>query len=361
MIRVGLIGCGKIADQHAEAIRQISGCDIVGVCDREALMSKQMCERFHVKQSFSDVNEFLGISQPEVVHVTTPPQSHFALGKLCLEAGCHVYIEKPFTMNTEEAEELIGIANGKNLKITVGHNAQFTHAARRMRQFVKDGFLGGDPIHLESYYCYDLGDPGYAKAVLGDESHWVRGLPGKLLHNVISHGISKLAEFLSDDRPKVIAHGFTSALLKSVNEEDIIDELRVIIRDSRDCTAYFTFSSQIHPALHQLRIYGPKNALFIDDDHETVIKINGRRLKSYLNQFIPPWVFAKQYLANSASNIKKFIRRDFHMNSGMKFLVESFYRSIVNDTPPPISYREILLTSRIMDAIFEQLNHKQMM
>jgi len=361
MIRVGLIGCGKIADQHAEAIRQISGCEIVGVCDREELMSKQIYERFNVKHYFSDLNEFLGISQPDVVHITTPPQSHFELGKLCLEAGCHVYIEKPFTINTEEAEELIGLAKKKNLKITAGHNGQFTHAARRMRELVKDGFLGGEPIHLESYFCYDLADPGYAKAVLGDKSHWVRGLPGKLLHNVISHGISKIAEFLSDDRPKVIAYGFTSALLKSINEKDIIDELRVIIHDSRNCTAYFTFSSQMHPALHQLRIYGPKNALFVDDDHEIVIKINGRQFKSYLNQFIPPCIFAKEYLSNSANNIKKFIGRDFHANSGMKFLIESFYRAVVDNAPLPISYREIILTSKIMDDIFEQLNPYQKM
>jgi hypothetical protein len=44
------------------------------------------------------------------------------------------------------------------------------------------------------------------------------------------------------------------------------------------------------------------------------------------------------------------------MKSGMKYLIESFYRSIIEDTPPPIPYREILLTARIMDAIFAQLN-----
>ena len=51
-----------------------------------------------------------------------------------------------------------------------------------------------------------------------------------------------------------------------------------------------------------------------------------------------------------------FLKRDFHMKSGMKFLIQSFYRSIREDGPPPIPYREIILTARIMDAIFAQLD-----
>jgi hypothetical protein len=53
--------------------------------------------------------------------------------------------------------------------------------------------------------------------------------------------------------------------------------------------------------------------------------------------------------------VRRFLKRDFHMKSGMKFLIESFYRSIVEDTPVPIPYREIILTAHIMDQIFSQL------
>jgi len=357
MLRVGILGCGKIADQHVNAIVRIPGCEIVGVCDREELMAKQLQERYKIELCFSDVQGFLEKSRPDVVHITTPPQSHCELGVMCLEAGCHVYIEKPFSVNTEEAERLIKVAKDKSLKITAGHNAQFTHAARRMREIIAEGFLGGSPIHIESYYCYDLSDRSYAKALLGDKNHWVRRLPGKLLQNVISHGISKIAEFLTGENPEVIAFGTTSLLLKNIGEEDIIDELRVIIfDDNENCTAYFTFSSQMRPLLHQLRLFGPKNGLIVDNDHQTVIKIKGAKYKSYLDQFVPPIDFAKEYLQNSFNNIRKFIRSDFHMDSGMRFLMESFYRSIVENAPLPIPYREIILTSRIMDKIFEGIN-----
>src|SRR6266849_2155943 len=199
MLRVAIIGCGKIADQHAEQIVLISGCEIVGVCDREELMARQLQERLNVQAYFTEVQDLLNKAKPDVVHITTPPQSHYPLGKLCLEAGCHVYIEKPFTVNTAEAEELIARAKQKDLKLTVGHNAQFSHVAIQMRRLVEEGYLGGPPMHLESYYCYDLGDISYAKAVLGDSNHWVRKLPGGLLQNIISHGISKIVEFLRSD------------------------------------------------------------------------------------------------------------------------------------------------------------------
>src|SRR5438105_1053006 len=137
MLKVAIIGCGKIADSHAAQIRRIRGCEIVGVCDRETLMAKQFQERFRVKQCFDDVSELLKTADPDVVHITTPPASHFQLGTKCLEAGCHVYIEKPFTLYTHEAEALIRIAEQQNLKLTAGHDDQFRHASRRMRRLVK--------------------------------------------------------------------------------------------------------------------------------------------------------------------------------------------------------------------------------
>ncbi len=361
MLKVAIVGCGKIADSHASQIQRIEGCEIVGVCDLEELMAKQLSQRFRVKQHFSDLDELFRQARPDVVHIATSPQSHFELGKRCLEHGCHVYIEKPFTLHTSETEELIGIAQERKLKLTAGHDDQFRHAARRMRDLVRGGYLGGNPVHMESYYCYEMGESSaYAKALLADKQHWVRKLPGQLLHNIISHGIARIAEFLTTETPRVIAYGFTSPLLKKMGEQEIVDELRVIISEEERVTAYFTFSSQMRPSLHQFRIYGPRNGLILDQDNETLIRLRGARHKSYLEQFIPPLVMAKQYLGNASRNVREFLASDFHAKSGMKYLIESFYRSIGENAPLPIPYREIILTSRIMDAIFEQIKVKRL-
>jgi predicted dehydrogenase len=355
MLKVAIVGCGKIADAHASQIQRIKGCEIVGVCDRELLMARQLFERFPIRNYYGDLGTLLTQARPDVVHLTTPPQSHYEIAKFCLEHGTHVYVEKPFTLYAREAASLVAIANEKRLKLTAGHDDQFTHVARRMRQNVQDGYLGGAPTHMESYYCYDLSEPGYARALLGDKQHWVRRLPGKLLQNIISHGIARIAEFISGDAPRVIAYGFVSPMLKRLGERDIVDELRVIIADEDRATASFTFSSQMRPSLHQFRLYGPKNGLILDHDQDSLLTIRGARFKSYSEKFVPHLDLAAQHLGNFRRNVRAFLARDFHMKAGMKFLIESFYRSITEGAPLPIPYREIQLTATIMDAIFEQL------
>lgn len=359
MLKVAIVGCGKIADAHASQIARITGCEIVGACDREPLMARQFCERFRVEKHFTELARLLSEITPDVVHITTPPQSHFALGRQCLERGCHVYIEKPFTLNTEEARELIRLAEERKLCLTVGHDDQFSHVARRMRKMVRDGYLGGVPVHMESYYCYDLGGSGYAKALLGDKRHWVRNLPGGLFQNVISHGIARITEFLSGDTAKVIACGFVSPFLRSLGENEILDEIRLIICDAKSTTAYLTFSSQMRPSLHQFRIYGPRNGIELDEDQQTLIKLRGKRFKSYVERFVPPVTMGGQYASNCLRNLKLFAMNDFQMKSGMKFLIESFYHSITNRAPLPISYREILLTSEIIEEVVAQLGRNR--
>jgi predicted dehydrogenase len=359
MLKVAIVGCGKIADSHAAQIQRIKDCEIVAVCDREPLMAQQLCYRFPIKQSFTDLEELLRTAQPDVVHITTPPEGHFEIARLCLENGSNIYVEKPFTVYPHEAEKLVELAENRGLKLTAGHNLQFTPAARRMREIVKTGYLGERAVHLESYYGYNLSDPSYARALLGDKQHWVRRLPGNLLQNIISHGIARLAEFLTADRPHVIAYGFTSPLLKSIGETEIIDELRVIISEQERTTAFFTFSSQMKPCIHELRVYGSANGLILDEDHDIVLTLRGNKYKSFADKFIPPVQFAKQNLANLFANAKLFMANDFHMDSSLKCLIESFYRSIQENTQVPIPYREILLTSRIMGEIFEQLGSKR--
>ena len=359
MLKIAIVGCGKIADAHLAQIQRIKDCKIVAVCDLEPLMAKQLSDRFPIQQNFTDLTELLRTTRPEVVHITTPPEGHFELTRLCLEYGANVYVEKPFVVYAHQAQELIDIAENKGLKLTAGHNYQFSPAARRMRELVKSGYLGGNAVHIESYYGYNLADPSYARALLGDKQHWVRRLPGKLLQNVISHGIARIAEFLTTDNPQVIAFGFVSPVLKSIGETEIIDELRVIISEEDRTTAYFTFSSQMKPSIHELRVYGSKNGLALDQDHDILLKLRGDNYKSYADKFVPPALFAKQHLDNLIVNVRLFLKNDFHLDSGMKYLMESFYNSIREGAPVPIPYREILLTTRIMDEIFNQLATKR--
>jgi predicted dehydrogenase len=319
-------------------------------------MARQLAERFSIEGCFSDVAQLLRETAPDVVHITTPPQSHHPLGLQCLEAGAHVYLEKPFTVTAAEAAALIEAARASGRKITAGHNYQFTPEMLRMRRKVEQGFLGGPALHLESHWSYDLGDASYVGPLLGNPNHWVRRLPGQLMHNIVSHGIARLAEFLGDEIVELVATAHQSAQLRGLGGQDILDELRVLIRDANGTTAYFCFSTQIKPGLNRLRVCGPRNSVTVDVSSGSTIEDSGKGYKSYLTFLGPPFAYARQHFKNAWRNAIGILRWRLHQDSGMKELIERFHISLSPDgPPPPIPYREILLTARIMDAIFDQI------
>lgn len=317
-------------------------------------MAGQLAERFCVPECFADLNEMLHATRPDAVHITTPPQSHFSLAKQCLEFGSHVYLEKPFAITAVETEALIRFAESHGLKMTVGHNYQFTLEMLEMRRLVEQGFLKGKPVHLESYWSYDLGDLSYVGPVLGNREHWVRQLPGQLFHNIVSHGIAKLAEFLDDELVELVAIAHQSPELARLGVDEVLDELRVVIRDAGGTTAFFCFSTGIK-GVNQLRIYGTGGSMVADIITGSLVRKYSRSHKSYLTYVIPSLQDACEHVRNAGGNLTNFIRRRLYQDFGMKELIERFYKSIKGDLSPAVPYREIILTARIMDQIFAQI------
>jgi len=354
-LRVAIVGCGKIADQHVQAIQRISDSVVIAVCDHEPLMAQQLAERFRINACHSDLEELLRLEKPDVVHITSPPQSHCALALQCLDAGCHVYLEKPFTVTAQEAEVVLAEAQRVKRLVTAGHNYQFSFEMLRMREMLADGFLGATPVHLESYWSYDLGDINYVGPLLGNADHWVRRLPGGLLHNIISHGIARLAEFLDDDISDLVARAHQSEQLRELGGQEVLDELRVLIRDGKGTTATFCFSTQLRPGLNLLRLHGPKNSISVDLVGGSVIAHRGSAFKSYLTYFVPPLLSAREHLRNAWQNTTGILRRRIYQDAGMKELIERFHVAVAGGGAAPIPYREILLTARLMDSIFERM------
>ena len=352
MIRVAIVGCGKIADQHMLAMRRIPTSEVVAACDSERLMAKQLAERFGIKACFDNVAEMLRSSAPDVVHITTPPQSHHELGRQCLEAGSHVYIEKPFTVTRREAQSLLDLASKLDLSVTAGHNYQFTPEMLAMRRLVQQGFLGGPPVHIESTWSYDLSDASYVAPMLGNPNHWVRRLPGQLFHNLISHGIARLAEFLGDEIAEVLVSTQQSTRMRSLGGQEVRDEMQAMLRDSRGTTASFCFTTQVKPGVNQLRVLGPANSITVDLASGSVLRNFGKSYKSYLTFVMPSLVMAREHGINFARNARDIARWRLHQDAGIKELIERFHSSIADRQPPPISYREILLTAGIMDLLF---------
>ena len=93
-IKIGLVGCGQIADAHLQQIRRIPWAEPVAVCDLEPLLARQAAERFEVRGQFTSIEEMVEVARPDVVHVTTPVESHRPLAKLLLDAKAKLDVQQ---------------------------------------------------------------------------------------------------------------------------------------------------------------------------------------------------------------------------------------------------------------------------
>jgi hypothetical protein len=90
-----------------------------------------------------------------------------------------------------------------------------------------------------------------------------------------------------------------------------------------------------------------------------VIRHPGGGHKSYLTFVRPQWHLARQYISNSMRNFRAILGKRLYQDSGMKELIEQFHNSAAGKAPPPIPYREIVLTSRLLDRIFDHYPARQ--
>jgi predicted dehydrogenase len=142
MIRVGIIGYGYWGPHIARNFHAVDGCEVSVICDKSPAAQARILRAHPHVRATCDVSEVLCSPQIDAVAVITPVWTHFELAKTALENGKHVFVEKPFTSTTAQAEELIELAAKKNLKIMVDHTFLFTGAVKKIGQLIKDGTLG---------------------------------------------------------------------------------------------------------------------------------------------------------------------------------------------------------------------------
>ncbi len=353
-LKVAIVGCGKIADAHVEEVGKLANAEVVAVCDREPLMAEQLAARYGVARHFGDFAQLLETVRPDVVHITTPPQSHLPLAVQSIDSGCHVYIEKPFAMTRAESVRVIEHASRANRLVTVGHSFAFdplTIAARELRD---QGFLG-DIVHVESHLGYNLSG-AFGAALMGDRAHWVHGLPGKLFHNNIDHVLHKIEDFIPEDNPRVIARA-TRRLAAGFGDtrDDLMDELRVMFEGS-SATAFGTFSSHATPVRHFSRVWGTRNTITVDYTSRVLAVEQGEKYPSAIGRLLPAFAQASEYRRGGFKNVRRFMKSDFQFFAGMNELFRRFYRSIEEKTDPPIAYERIVRIAGWMDEIFAQVD-----
>jgi predicted dehydrogenase len=142
MIRFGVIGYGYWGPNIVRNLRSIEGCDVVGICDQSPGARKRIQSAHHGIPVYDKSSELIKSPDVDAVAVITPVWTHYELTKAALENGKHVFVEKPFTSNAAQAEELINLAERKNLQIMVDHTFLFTGAVRKIQKLLKENALG---------------------------------------------------------------------------------------------------------------------------------------------------------------------------------------------------------------------------
>jgi predicted dehydrogenase len=355
-LRIGIVGCGKIADGHAEVIRYLPNAYLASVCDREPLIAEQLAVRYGVAKWYSDLNDMLETEHLDVLHITTPPDAHLPITQQAAAAGCHVFLEKPIATCLCKAQRIIETMQAAGKQLSINYWPNFEGPALELKDYLSSGLLG-DPVHIESYVGYDLAG-SYGKALMEDPEHWVHRLPGKMFQNMMDHIFNRVIPLLPEGEPEL--HAF-ALKRRTFNRDDatdsMLDELRVILR-ADSVTAYSTLSSHARPVGNTLRVYGSRNTVEVDYNRRTFIVQAAQKYPSAIGRLVPPFQMAERYFCQGASNLRAFGRSEFQFFAGMSTLLARFYQGILERRPPPIEYREILRVAAIMDRVIDQVYPK---
>ena len=141
-VRMGLIGCGKIAALHALALDTLPQAEFVACCDRNVERAQAMADRYTVPHVFDDVDQLVGSGLIDAALVCTPHPAHEPVVVAAAEAGIHVLCEKPIATTLGEADRMIGATSQAGVKFGVIFQRRFWPAARRIRAAIDAGKIG---------------------------------------------------------------------------------------------------------------------------------------------------------------------------------------------------------------------------
>ena len=355
-MRVGIVGCGKIADGHAEQIRAIGRADLVAACDREPLMVERFAQRWTGVTGHADMADMIRVERLDAVHIVTPPDSHVQLACQAMELGCHVFLEKPFALDATGTRRILDCARETRRRIGVNYLYNFETPGLRLRELMDERALG-DVVHIDTSYGYNLGGD-YGMAVMGDPAHWVHRLPGKLFHNVLDHVLAKVVPFLEEP---VAVNAFAHRMRPDSGDaalDAMPDELRFTLAGANGVTVSGMVSSHARPVSHAMKVYGTRDTVELDYAARTLVRSARQDQPSALGRLFPAWIQALRFAGNGARNTGDFMRNRFHYFQCMRVLLGGFYDAIEGRGEDPVPHTHILRVATLIDGIVEALERR---
>jgi predicted dehydrogenase len=157
-VRVGLIGCGKVGQIHAAALRGIAEAELTAVCDVSAERVRTFAARFRTR-GYTDVDALLREGKVEAVVIGTPHPLHAAPAVRAAEAGVHVLVEKPLAATLADCDAMLAAANRAGVLLGVISQRRLYEPVRRMKQAIDAGKIGRPALGVFTMYSWR--EPAY--------------------------------------------------------------------------------------------------------------------------------------------------------------------------------------------------------
>jgi scyllo-inositol 2-dehydrogenase (NADP+) len=140
-IRTAIVGLGKMGLSHLAMLRAHPDLEIVGACDSAGYLTDVLA-KYTGLPCFTDLERMLNETSPDALLVATPSKSHAAIVRNALQRGMHVFCEKPFVLSVADGEELVALADQKQLVTQVGYHYRFVGAFQEAARIAQSGALG---------------------------------------------------------------------------------------------------------------------------------------------------------------------------------------------------------------------------
>lgn len=340
-MRVALIGAGQIARQHLGCLKTLPGVQVAGVCDLSPAVAESIAERYGVPAWFTDHAALLQDVKPDVVHVTTPPTSHFRLAMDALQSGANVLVEKPATATLAELEQLARYALERRLVITEDYNYVFNHATREIAGWVESGMFGG-VVHVEVMMALNLFGPGgFADP---NARHPALTLAGGALADFLPHLASLAHRFIGAHRR---AHAIWTKRRPSILP---YDEMHAVVEGERG-TATLGFSSTAQPDAFWLRVFGER-AQASTNLFET--RLTCERLRDGpkpLQPLLNGLAEARAVRRAAIGTLMRKFKPGPGTYDGMWHLIAGTYEALARATPLPVPIEQVLAVNRMVEAL----------
>jgi predicted dehydrogenase/nucleoside-diphosphate-sugar epimerase len=323
-LRVALIGAGKMGLHHLAAIKSVPGASVVAIADPTANAEALRAVTSPDLQVFADAKTMFETARPDVVHIVTPPGSHAALGRLAVQHGAHVYIEKPFTPTHAEAAALLAEAAQAGVSVCAGHQCLFERpSVAALDELRRLGTL----VHVESVFAF--------RKVRRNITHVEQAI------DILPHAVYPLLAQLRWD-------GLDAPLeLKGLDVRNSGDVYALVRIGDRTGIIVVTLSGR--PVEQYQHLVGTNGWLRADYIAGSLTRIVGPGAGPGV--LLVPYRRSRQTFTGAARGLASLIFGGHGSYPGLVAITAAFYRSIVDKQPSPVPPSAILDTVDLCERI----------